>query len=643
MSLPIPQLDDKTFEELFEEARSLIPRYAPDWTDHNFSDPGITFIDLLAWITEMQIYHLDRVTDKNILKFLSLVGQQPQPPRPAHVQVTFTFDYPSLPERFIRRCTQVAAEDSATGEEIIFETDKKLWLTHLEIKKVMTAVESLWIDNTESNNETGVFYFAFGEEPRMGDQLYIGFHAESALPQKEIKLTVDLYESDLPALVKDPEDRHSKIVSSVRLSWQYWSESGWQALEVNDLTYALSHSGQIAFIWPNDIRQGQPDKRIPYLFWIRALIRNPGYEIPPRIDTIRLNTISATQGKIVRSEEFESSGLPWQKFNLKHAPVLANTLSLKIQETDGKWHRWEQVKDFDSSVPEDRHFTLDHVAGIIRFGDGITGRIPPKRKKDTRGIKIVRYRAGGGDRGNLPAESITKILDPNLYGIKVTNFRAASGGKDSETIEEAQKRARRSLIQPNRTVTSEDFEKLTLATPGLRIGRVKALPNYHPDFPGIEMPGAVTVVAVPWTLPGLGKRPPAASPGFLKTIENYLGSKRILTTNLHIVEPFYVKIHVQATVEINHKFGPETIRKNAESKLKDFLDPVGGGPEKQGWEFGRTVFKSEIFQVLQAVDGVNCVEQLSLEAEGYHQRSENNIAIPRIGLVYAGKIKISIK
>ncbi|HKJ66391.1 MAG TPA: putative baseplate assembly protein, partial [bacterium] len=90
MALPVQNLDNQTFSELFEEARKLIPRYAPEWTDHNLSDPGITLIDLFAWLAEMQLYYLNRVTDEHYLKFLKLLGEAPVPARSARVNVTFT-------------------------------------------------------------------------------------------------------------------------------------------------------------------------------------------------------------------------------------------------------------------------------------------------------------------------------------------------------------------------------------------------------------------------------------------------------------------------------------------------------------------------------------------------------------------------
>jgi len=74
MPLPLPNLDDRTYADLVEEARSLIPIECPEWTDHNPSDTGIILIELLAWLTEMVLYRVNRVTDKNVETFLKLLN-----------------------------------------------------------------------------------------------------------------------------------------------------------------------------------------------------------------------------------------------------------------------------------------------------------------------------------------------------------------------------------------------------------------------------------------------------------------------------------------------------------------------------------------------------------------------------------------
>ena len=78
MSLKVPNLDDRTYTDLVAEGVSLLPRYAPEWTNHNASDPGITLIELLAYFTEMLIYRLNRVTRENKLQFLRLLGGRQQ-------------------------------------------------------------------------------------------------------------------------------------------------------------------------------------------------------------------------------------------------------------------------------------------------------------------------------------------------------------------------------------------------------------------------------------------------------------------------------------------------------------------------------------------------------------------------------------
>jgi Baseplate J-like protein len=74
MSLPLPALDDRTYSDLVEEARALIPGLDPGWTNHNPSDPGITLIELFAWLTEMLIYRVDRLPRENVRTFLRLLN-----------------------------------------------------------------------------------------------------------------------------------------------------------------------------------------------------------------------------------------------------------------------------------------------------------------------------------------------------------------------------------------------------------------------------------------------------------------------------------------------------------------------------------------------------------------------------------------
>ena len=93
MSLPKPNLDDKRFIQIAEEARALIPSRAPEWSDHNVHDPGITFIELFSWLVEMQQYRLNHVSDNSFRRFFGLIGLTPQLRRPAEVTICFDSPY----------------------------------------------------------------------------------------------------------------------------------------------------------------------------------------------------------------------------------------------------------------------------------------------------------------------------------------------------------------------------------------------------------------------------------------------------------------------------------------------------------------------------------------------------------------------
>src|SRR5260370_34249234 len=87
--IPAPKLDDRTYSDIVAEAMRLIPRYCPEWTDHNPSDPGITILELCAWMTELILYRLNRVPEKNYLAFLDMIGIKRRGPQPARGLITF--------------------------------------------------------------------------------------------------------------------------------------------------------------------------------------------------------------------------------------------------------------------------------------------------------------------------------------------------------------------------------------------------------------------------------------------------------------------------------------------------------------------------------------------------------------------------
>ena len=83
MPLPLPNLDTRRWSDLVDEGRALIPRFAPGWTDHNVHDPGVTLIELFAYLTESLLYRANWIPERHRRKFLALLGYPALPPTPA--------------------------------------------------------------------------------------------------------------------------------------------------------------------------------------------------------------------------------------------------------------------------------------------------------------------------------------------------------------------------------------------------------------------------------------------------------------------------------------------------------------------------------------------------------------------------------
>ncbi|MGA1516120.1 MAG: putative baseplate assembly protein, partial [Ilumatobacteraceae bacterium] len=89
MTLPTPNLDDRKFQDLVDEAKRMIPSLCPEWTNHNLSDPGVALIEIFAWMSEQVLYRLNQVPERMYVDFLNLVGVKPFPASAATARITF--------------------------------------------------------------------------------------------------------------------------------------------------------------------------------------------------------------------------------------------------------------------------------------------------------------------------------------------------------------------------------------------------------------------------------------------------------------------------------------------------------------------------------------------------------------------------
>ena len=614
----VPIIDDRTYADLVAEARTRIPRYTPEWTDLNESDPGIALVELFAWMTELLIYRLGKTPQLNYLKFLELIGFELTPARPAIVEITFPVQPTyTLPYVIVPQGTQVATEQPDAQGPILFETDRALIALQAQLDAVQVFEQPTFRDVSAQNNLHKAGFEAFGPRAAVDSALLLGFNSTLDFPEVELDLAFFTQTKGGAATLRCTGGM-APTFAPATIVWEYWNGKSWLPMSlVEDQTAALTRDGHVRIEAPpagSMVRDTIGTKVDVARFWIRGRLVRSGYQVPPRLLAVRSNTASATNAQTVELEILGgSNGRPDQVFTTSGKPILAGTMELAVDQGEG-FELWTEVPDFFGSGRDDKHYVLNRSTGDVRFGNGTQGAIPVANANNPQNVRANRYRTGGGLRGNVDAAALTSLMS-GLDGIaadQISNLLPSGGGSDEESLADAKIRAVGSLRSRDRAVTPEDFE--VLAVQSGNIARARALPLRHPDFPGIDVPGVVSVVVVP-NVPGPAPTPNQAT---LRTVCAYLDARRLLTTEVYVVPPRYAVIRVQADLIVDDDADLAAVQRAAQKSITQYFDPLVGGEDSSdaapgsGWPFGGGIYYSLVTRRL-LVDGVKRVANLTLQ------------------------------
>lgn len=554
--------------------------------------------------------------------------------------------------------------------------------------------------------------------------LYLGFN--KAFPNRPNTLYLQV-EPPHQDEVAPTASRGSSDMNLQRIAWEYASPQGWQPLVVQDETQAFAEKGIVQFIGPTDAI------KTPYfakdLYWLRArkkptdwdsipfakiyffkwalefrqmnlytfmrhIALEIGYSVdfpvPPRLSSVRTNTIWASQS-ITQSQEIlgSSNNDPKQIFTTILAPILSGQ-KLDIQEgripsederkiidlyseatgittledETGRlievWVRWQEVPDFYSSGPKDRHYVLDRQLGRIYFGNGQAGMIPPRGRNN---IRLTHYQTGGGLRGNREPESIVELKTTIPYIDSAINWEAATGGNDQESIDRLKERSPQRLRHRDRAVTAQDFEDLVYES-SLDIARVQIItpemwfPDYNPlleelwiepnstsganeSYPFAENQiqvfhheirgGRVLAIIVPHST----HEQPTPNLALIDRVEQYITSRCVPTLKLRVTGPKWQEIRVITEIVPVAVDSADAVRVAVGDRIHNFLHPLTGGSQGRGWSFGRQPHISDLYAVIEAVPGVDYVRSLDIQP--------TDAVIDIQTLIYSGQHLVTLK
>jgi predicted phage baseplate assembly protein len=623
MRLPEINLDDRRFQDLVNEARLRISQTCPEWTEHNVSDPGITLIELFAWLTETLIYRVNRIPDKLHVALLDLVGIRLDPPSAARTELRFHLAAPAEEPVLIKAGeTEVGTVRTASEESVVFQTDYDF---EIPAERPVAYV----VERGGAAKDVGVArgwakpkgpdQLPFATPPAVGDALYLGFDASLA----RVVLRVDVGCSQARGAGVDPEDPP--------LRWEVSTGDGWVEAEVlSDSTGGFNYGSGIVELQLPD-RHGAAAVGGKRAYWVRCRVDSrtrskregqAAFQSPPEIYELTAAPIGAlvpaSHSSCIRGEVLgHSDGTPGQVFALQWSPILrpdGNEWLEVLDPETGAWERWELKESFVESGPADRHFVLDLARGEVELGPAIRtpdggwrqfGAVAPKGAT----LRFTEYRHGGGRRGNVAPGTVT-VLKSAMPGVaSVRNPKPALGGVDPEALDSARGRAAMEMRTRYRAVTVEDFEFLA-GEASSRVARALCAPPQNG--------GAVRVHVLPRVTPAdrkLELHELTPDDSLLREVGEYLDERRVIGMTVELLPVRLRGVSVVVNLQASVHSDLQRVEEDVAYALYTYLNPlVGGSPTGpgDGWDFGRALNQGELFHIVHSIEGVEFVKILRI-------------------------------
>lgn len=299
--LPDIHLDQMPFEEIVDRAKNRIVSFYPEWTDFNYHDPGITLIELFAWMKEIQQYEMDHIGEGHRKKYLQLLGTEVKRAEGAECFVTADITAPCL----------IPQGSRLEAEGVIFETQERQMLPGVSITYCFGRQNGIvsFLDGDRLSLGQPFLFYPFGNKAGKGTCLYIGL--SDSLPVGEnIALTIHVNSRD--KVRRNPANENTIPLGKLEIS--YWNGNCYEPVElIREETCGFLFDGQILFRTNSRIEERQVEDRKGY--FLRVLLSESQYEAAPAVSFLDLNTMRVRQkdtvAKWMAASQVSEEGILW--------------------------------------------------------------------------------------------------------------------------------------------------------------------------------------------------------------------------------------------------------------------------------------------------------------------------------------------
>ncbi|MDT0449604.1 putative baseplate assembly protein [Streptomyces hesseae] len=522
MSLPTPEYDGRTREQVVAAAVGGVRGRVDVWTGQDLTDPGRGLIETCADMVMAVRDRLNLAPDQRRLQVLSLLGVRPYRAAPARTEAVLQLAAPTPEPVVVPAGQEVATRPVGDEEPVVFTT-----LTDAVLNPCVLVAAGGFAEERVADGALEGRLTAFGSSVPVEP-------GEAAFPGPAFHLNLPYLgdfppPGDLPAhtgpgvidtrgggssyalAVLSVPVPSTRVTLDVRLgpvpfgsgvvpgSWEAWQGTHWTSCRVAaDTVASPDRPGRVSLDVPPAHAPAQlllqrPDGQGG--FFVQRL-RDVGlirYRTAPgqsalthvALHPVLVVSVPVVQARLVRNETLGiATGLPGERLRFAHPPLPRSTDPLVVEALlDGLVTQWSHVASLAGSGPDDRHFTLDPRTGEAVFAPVVAGARGPRRHGAPlpagAAVRIRRYLTGGGARGNVPARTLTVLRTPLPYVSSVTNPAPAVGGTEGETAAACATRLPLGSPLPERAVVPGDYEQLALAASAgmARIHHLRDVPH----------------------------------------------------------------------------------------------------------------------------------------------------------------------
>ena len=617
MTALAPNLFDRRFEDLLEIGRSRLPGLAPGWTDYNLHDPGITMLELLAWVTEAQLYGLSRTRRDERTAYAALLGLAPQGPVPAAGCI--------WPEPGTSRYTRslVIDQDAVvvpvrSAKPAYRTTDRQLWLAGRIAALRAVGADGGAKDFGVTNERGNVVFLPFGELAGPRDMLAIDILCPAGgglFPPRRADADGAFLMLGVRTDAGAGKDRAAPSTTATLAVALRAGAARHTIPVVDDGTAGFTASGVLVL----DVSgvEGSPST------FTLEITAPAGFPRPPRVTRIALNVLPVRQGAIVEQELHIATGLPDQVLRLQQEGLRfgagAEAVRVRVDQ-DGALQEWSRTDRLDDSGPADQCYLLDPERASITFGNGVNGRIPPA------GAQILLdYSICDGAAGNAMRNQQWRVHGyDGVYGV---NPDPMQGGFDGNDRADQRREARRRTRDEHALVTATDLEAAAIALPALEVARawVPALPDTAPADHGTS-----TVVAMRARPGGVEPDEVPETARWLAAVERALAPRLPLGRRLRLRAPAYVPFRLALEVEALAGYRVELVEAAIRAALQERLALTASRPGAMQRAPGLGLTQRDLAAWVRKAEGVGRI--LSLKLFDAADRPATDIAVTRPGL-----------